>query len=1250
MASGTIEKKFHGGSTGGYYFGIDWSATANASTNSSSVTAKVFIRSSGSGYTISSSASKNITLSINGTSYSGTATVGIGANTKKVLLTKTVTVAHNSDGTKTCAFSCSGVLGLTLSGTYYGTVSHSGSGTFDKNNLNTAPYWGTNDDTHIQLNGTAIKSHVIIPENTGNVTVVACAASDKETPNALHYDIHRYVNGNYSAKIKAGGNDRTVVDNLSSWGQGTQFKYEVKVHDGSLWIENPASRVSWTYTKNTFTRASVDSIGSIGVGTTTVGFRAHSIKNSGGGNGYVSNNFGYRIESLTSGVTIGGTPTHTQGNANAVSFVLGVKNNGGDPTNPHWLDANQLRTVLRDSNYCGNIKLRLVSWNDYGSQGSYDFNIWVDLRKAAPTTTVKYDANNYITHGGESYYIPAHLPFKITWNAVNDTVEGYACSYELYYQIKEGSYVYLGSTTSTSYTAYLGSTAIGNSKQTDFRIVVRVKTRYGYYLDSFGTRVTLWDYSPPTVRITSTERRQGSAVVKGTITVNSSIPNITLNTTHWRWNSIGTNHNFTPSTTNQKVNNFTITANINDDFAGTMHVASSDSVRNLIDAKVSMYWDSAETAVKGYMPVMSLNRLGLGVGTRVNDSFYKFMVDGNMKTNGLNIGGYQTTNTSDAHAGKWTKIASLQVTGRYGDANAIIKFIGHGSGDSSSVSGELTVRLKQQNEMGQAPGCSLYLNYATVVNGDNFKLVITSNTTSLTRGELWYKSARGYETVSFCPIFHNGSVNFFAVQPYQSSLPSGSQISCTNLTLTTSQLATNNNVYSRIPQIGGDGVMEVGKYIDFHDGDNGQDYSYRIACNGGTLNLSGNVYTNDINVNTITTRGYIQLPNNGGSWLNGATLGNLRGTKQTTGSYHSIISQTTSSNHKISLGGLGDEFGFHLYDAGRTSNGIDKYFRFRLSDKTLHTDIRPHISEWLYLTGNYGVYFSSHGGGLYMQDSTWIRSYSDKYIYTGGGMKSWTKWARYFKSYDGHNVDIECDSGTGYINVYSGSGAGIIMGRPWSGSSGSEPALYNNKGNGWGFLGNSGTTWYRVYGAGGSVSDRNKKYEITKADTEIQYENVRDLNIYNYRTLSTVDTEVREMAENFLSHSKFKDTNTLEFITDEIEIEGKIYKALDEELTQEEIKEKRIEQIIELNPNFGECKRQDLSLGCMIDEMPLETTFYDNEGGDGKAVDMYSYTTMILGATKHLIDKVETLESENEELRNKLDRMEGLLNGIVNEG
>ena len=346
-----------------------------------------------------------------------------------------------------------------------------------------------------------------------------------------------------------------------------------------------------------------------------------------------------------------------------------------------------------------------------------------------------------------------------------------------------------------------------------------------------------------------------------------------------------------------------------------------------------------------------------------------------------------------------------------------------------------------------------------------------------------------------------------------------------------------------------------------------------------SINVKGN----------IGLTGYIQLPNNGGSWLNGATNGNIRGSKQSTGSYHPIISQTTSSNHKISLGGLGDEFGFHMYDANRTQNGIDKYFRFRLSDKTIHTDARMNINgEWLYVSGNSGVYFSSYGGGWHMTDSTWLRAYGDKNIYTGGTIKSGNALeTRYINSIGG-NLDINSRGNTLFINVNADSGANLNMNRVWSGSQGSEISIYNNKGKGWGFIGNTNNAFYRIYGSGGSVSERKDKYEILKADTETQYDNVKALNIYNYRTISTSEDGTEELM------------------------------------------------------------REDLSLGCMVDEMPLETVFYDNESGDGKAVDMYSYTTMVLGATKHLIEKVEVLEKENEVLKNKLYEMEELLNGIIN--
>ena len=84
---------------------------------------------------IVSSADKDWSVTVNGTKYSGTNTLGnIGANTTKTLASGSTTIAHNSDGTKTFSYSFSQEFAITYSGVYIGTKSGSGSGT-----LNTIP-------------------------------------------------------------------------------------------------------------------------------------------------------------------------------------------------------------------------------------------------------------------------------------------------------------------------------------------------------------------------------------------------------------------------------------------------------------------------------------------------------------------------------------------------------------------------------------------------------------------------------------------------------------------------------------------------------------------------------------------------------------------------------------------------------------------------------------------------------------------------------------------------------------------------------------------------------------------------------------------------------------------------------------------------------------------------------------------------------------------------------------------------------
>ena len=126
--SGTIQEAIRTG----YRLQIAWTVNSQSeANNTSTVTAKVQLVSTGSSYTINSSASKSGSLTINGTKYTFNFTASLSGNQTKTLFSKQVTVAHGSDGTKTCSFSATCGINVTLSGTYYGNVTASGTGTFN---------------------------------------------------------------------------------------------------------------------------------------------------------------------------------------------------------------------------------------------------------------------------------------------------------------------------------------------------------------------------------------------------------------------------------------------------------------------------------------------------------------------------------------------------------------------------------------------------------------------------------------------------------------------------------------------------------------------------------------------------------------------------------------------------------------------------------------------------------------------------------------------------------------------------------------------------------------------------------------------------------------------------------------------------------------------------------------------------------------------------------------------------------------
>lgn len=108
---------------------FSWSLTSQSvANNTSTISWKLELIAGSSGY-IQSSASKKWSVTVNGTNYSGTNTIGISNNATKTLASGTTTISHNSDGTKTFSYSFSQELAITWGSTYIGTKSGSGSGT-----------------------------------------------------------------------------------------------------------------------------------------------------------------------------------------------------------------------------------------------------------------------------------------------------------------------------------------------------------------------------------------------------------------------------------------------------------------------------------------------------------------------------------------------------------------------------------------------------------------------------------------------------------------------------------------------------------------------------------------------------------------------------------------------------------------------------------------------------------------------------------------------------------------------------------------------------------------------------------------------------------------------------------------------------------------------------------------------------------------------------------------------------------------
>ena len=304
--SGTIQEAIRTG----YRIQIAWTVDSQSvANNTSTVTAKVQLVSTGSSYTINSSASKSGSLTINGTKYTFNFTASLSGNQTKTLFTKTVTVAHSSDGTKTCSFSATCGINVTLSGTYYGNIPVSGSGTFN---------------TIARASSISSVTSSVSVNGTNAVTV----AIDRKSSSFTHTVVFSF--GSYS-KTTTGVGTSTSYAIPQSWlnaipnGTSGTAKVTVTTYSGSTKI---GSAVSKNFTL-TVPSTVVPTISTVTLSEAVSGIAAQF-------GGYVQNKSKIAVKITASGTlssTIKSYKTTIQGaNFTAASFTSGVLTKSGTST------------------------------------------------------------------------------------------------------------------------------------------------------------------------------------------------------------------------------------------------------------------------------------------------------------------------------------------------------------------------------------------------------------------------------------------------------------------------------------------------------------------------------------------------------------------------------------------------------------------------------------------------------------------------------------------------------------------------------------------------------------------------------------------------------------------------------------------------------------------------------------------------------------------------------------------------------
>ena len=388
-----------------------------------------------------------------------------------------------------------------------------------------------------------------------------------------------------------------------------------------------------------------------------------------------------------------------------------------------------------------------------------------------------------------------------------------------------------------------------------------------------------------------------------------------------------------------------------------------------------------------------------GTLTGAGGTFTSLSVNGSTVTTASSLAtelaSYVTSSSLATTLSSYLPLTGGTLTGNLGSPRVNTDLIGTNTGQQLGIGAGETAGQMNGNLAGEHLWLGAEGNVYLVTSPDNWASGwagrYSTTLTPMNQGHLRISSDHGYvdigpQNASWLHIYTDRGGVYFNKKV---NMGGASTVRGT-LTLD-GQLTANGNITLRSGNAVRDSIYRVGGVFFTWDSDSyGTNYEHSITSTNGL-----NSWTDCITINSFgNIRMNIDSNNNG---TNTFTIG-----QGTTGLGNTILTLTEAGVLTIPahlrcnevLGDNGSPTDPSYTFSSDTNTGIYRVASDRLGFTTgggLRAEVRSdgiHLAsgDWFRSYGSAGWYNGTHGGGWYMIDTTWVRTYNNKRIYSGSGI------------------------------------------------------------------------------------------------------------------------------------------------------------------------------------------------------------------------------------------------------------------------